>query len=267
MGRMCEDSLNSSEFYKMPKWLFRIKGLQPSDLLLYAVAYNHWKLSLKNKKFDEDGAVYFYLTHEKIREKLEMGKNQVISSIKRLVACGVLIGIKEAGKATKYYLEDNIESINFDITSLKKSTTQKQSTPVVEIKLHQSEISEYNQSEKGEINKSELSKTNVSKSEEIRKRVALERITQELKEKLLEYIEYRKAIRKPIRTYKSIGILLKQLGKRFKDEQHLIDSIEETFMHEYQGVFPTKYRGGAEESSALKRLRTLRGHNERRDFS
>lgn len=265
MSRMTIEDFEGREFYQVPKWLIEIKGLQPADILIYMLAYNNWRLSLKNGKVESDGSVYFYLTHESIKEKLDLGKNQIIDAIKRLLMSGALIRTKENGKASKFYLENDMKEIKFDITSLKKSSTQNQTAPVTKIRPDQSEKSDYHQSEKGDINKKELSKNKISNNNTIiKEQLEKENISPELKSKLYEFIDYRKEIKKPIKTYKAIGNLIKQIGKDFIDEQHLIDSIEVTFTQEYQGVFPVKLKkqrneiGTIKESYATRKLREIR---------
>ena len=261
MGRKTVEDFENEEFYQVPKWLLKVKGLLPADILIYMLAHNNWRLSQRNGKVESDGSVYFYLTHESIKETLDLGKNQIIDSLKRLVKCGALIRVKETGKATKYYLENDLNEINFDISSLKKGSTQNQTTPVTKIRLHQSEKSDYHQSEKSDINKNELNKNNINKNEEIRKQLSQENISVELKDKLLEFIDYRKEIKKPIKTYKVIKSLLNKIGTDFINEQHLMISIENTFDNQYQGVFPAELKrqvNQVKESYASRRLREIK---------
>lgn len=169
MAKAKVKDFENEEFYQVPKWLVDVKGLQPADILIYMLARNNWKLSKKNGLVTEDGEVYFFLTHDSLKETFDFGRNQIIASLKRLVLCGALIIEKENGKANKYYIENNSSNINFDITShqintsLKKDTTHlNQTTPVTKIRLHQSEKSDYHQSEKSDISNTELNKTEVN---------------------------------------------------------------------------------------------------------
>lgn len=75
---------------------------------------------------------------------------------------------------------------------------------------------------------------------EIKNKIQEENITTNLKNKLLEFIEYRKEIKRPIKTYLVIKTLINKIGHDFVDENHLIDSIDDTFSNQYQGVFPRK---------------------------
>ena len=58
----------------------------------------------------------------------------------------------------------------------------------------------------------------------------------ELTDKLEEFIQYRKEIKKPLKTDRSLKMMVNNIGKEFKDEYHLIDCIDFAIMNEYQGV-------------------------------
>lgn len=62
----------------------------------------------------------------------------------------------------------------------------------------------------------------------------------ELKKKLVEYIQYRKSIKKTLKTLNSIKGQIKLIGKDYVDETHLIQSIDKSMINEYQGIFPIK---------------------------
>ena len=53
------------------------------------------------------------LTHKKIKELTDFGKDQVIGAIERLEKSNVIIAEKQNGKATKYFLESDFEKIKF----------------------------------------------------------------------------------------------------------------------------------------------------------
>lgn len=270
MAKARISDLKDREFYQVPKWLVDVEGLQPADIMVYMLAWNNWKLSEKNGYINENGEVYFFLTHESLKETFNFGKNQIIASLKRLIACGALIAEKEKGLATKYYIEIDTREIDFDITSLEKSSTQNKTTLVTKKRLPQSEKSDHHQSEKSDINKTELNKTKVNKTNTIISELEKEPISVELKEKIIEFIEYRKEIGHTIKTYKAIkGILNKLKNKEFVNEQHLIDSIDESIANQYQGVFPKKnYRvqiEQQEESYNTRRLRELMREEEKKN--
>lgn len=267
MARMTVADFEIKEFFQIPKWIINIKGLQPADIIIYMLAVDNWKLSVRNGRVDENGAVYFYLTHESIKEKLELGKNQIIASIKRLVTAGLFIQEKIQGKATKFYFQGNIKEINFDIRENKKqsvysdqsekeqysksdlTTPQNQTTLVTENRLHQSEKSDINKNNSIRIlNKNNSIRINKA-DQELKTEIEKEKISLELKNKLIEFIEYRKELKKPIKSYRTIKALISQLNKKYVSEEHLIDSINNAIANGYQGVFPTNVKKIREENN------------------
>lgn len=263
MAKAKVQDFENEEYYQVPKWVLKIKGLQPADIMIYMLARNNWKLSRKNGYMTSNNEVYFFLTHESLKETFDFGKNQIIASLKRLVKSGILIPEKEKGKATKFFIENDISNINFDISSLKKGSTQNKTTLVTENRLHQSEKDDYHQSEKSDISKKELNKTKVSKKEvnNIAEQLESENISFELKEKIKEFISYRKEIKKPIQTYTVVSTMLKQIGTKYTDENHLILSIDDSIANQYQGVFPIKTfnRPIQKETPAMRMLKAMKG--------
>ncbi len=161
MSRMKIKDFKKLEFYQLPKWLFKVNGLKPVDIVVYTLAFNNWKLSVKNNLVNENEEIYFFMTHEGIRDEIEIGKDQVIDSIKRLVESKVIIQEKFQGKATRFYLEDDLNQIKFkDIkttkSSRKKSSTENPTTPVGKTDHTSTENPTTNQSENTDINKTNL---------------------------------------------------------------------------------------------------------------
>ena len=263
MSRAKINDFKNLEFYQVPKWLLKVNGLQPADILIYMLAWNNWKLSERNKLINSKQEVYFYLTHESLKQEFEFGKNQIISALKRLTKCGALISEKRNGYATKFYIELDTSSINFDITSLKKGSALNQTQPVIKKVVDQSEKGDMDQSEKSDINNTVLNKTEYNTELIILKsEIENEKISIELKEKIKEYIDYRKEIKKPLKTYRSIKAMLNKIGKEFLSEKNLIESIENSIMNGYQGVFPLNKKdipknnnSNVGESFAAKALR------------
>ena len=75
------NDFKKNEFYTMPKWILEVEGLKPADMIIYMLALNNWKLSVKNNFVNERDEVFFYLTHKKIKELTDFGKDQVIGAI------------------------------------------------------------------------------------------------------------------------------------------------------------------------------------------
>lgn len=65
-------------------------------------------------------------------------------------------------------------------------------------------------------------------------------ISENLKQKFIEFIAYRKEIKKPLKTIRPITSEINKIGKDYQSEEHLIESIDFSMDKEYQGIFPTK---------------------------
>lgn len=66
-------------------------------------------------------------------------------------------------------------------------------------------------------------------------------ISNKLIDKFIEFLEYRKEIKKPLKTIRPITSEINKIGKDYQSEEHLIESIDFSMDKEYQGIFPTKY--------------------------
>ncbi|NME35794.1 MULTISPECIES: hypothetical protein [Fusobacterium] len=87
-----------------------------------------------------------------------------------------------------------------------------------------------------------------------------EGISEKLKAKLIDFVEYRKEIKKGIKTYRVISMMINQIGSKFQNEEHLIMSIDDSIANQYQGVFPVRTHNQKlppKESYNTRRLREL----------
>lgn len=89
------------------------------------------------------------------------------------------------------------------------------------------------------IYKEQDKKTN--KKEKIIEQLNELNISENLKQKFIEFIAYRKEIKKAIKTIRPITSEINKIGKDYQSEEHLIESIDFSMDKEYQGIFPTKY--------------------------
>lgn len=78
------------------------------------------------------------------------------------------------------------------------------------------------------------------KKEKITEQLNELNISDSLKQKFIEFIEYRKQIKKPLKTIRPITSEINKIGKDYQSEEHLIESIDFSMDKEYQGIFPTK---------------------------
>ena len=67
-------------------------------------------------------------------------------------------------------------------------------------------------------------------------------ISEFLKEKFIEWYEYKKSIKDKLKTTMSFTKMINQIGKDFIDEKHLSDSIDNSIMCNYKGVFPKEVK-------------------------
>ena len=67
-------------------------------------------------------------------------------------------------------------------------------------------------------------------------------ISEFLKEKFIEWYEYKKSIKDKLKTTISFTKMINQIGKDFIDEKHLCDSIDNSIMCNYKGVFPKEIK-------------------------
>ncbi|MGL5595860.1 MAG: replication initiator protein A [Cetobacterium sp.] len=245
MSRMKIKDFKKLEFYQLPKWLLKVNGLKPVDIVVYTLAFNNWKLSVKNNLVNENEEIYFFMTHEGIRDEIEIGKDQVIDSIKRLVESKVIIQEKFQGKATRFYLEDDLNQIKFkDVkntkSSRKKSTTENPTTPVGKSDHTSTEIPTANQSENKDINKTILlNKTN------------LKRIMTHEEHDLFENLFEKIGVNFTTTNQKSIKKLLKTLSKE-QVEQYLLETYENMRtnpnIENLEGAFSIKIITGERQS-------------------
>lgn len=104
------DSIEQSNFYKMPKKIYEY-DLKPVDRELYMLCLENWRLSIANNWINGDGEIYFYATQEILAKKMNLDKKSVMRSFKKLVEIGILQVEKENGFSNKYFLTDlNIEN-------------------------------------------------------------------------------------------------------------------------------------------------------------
>ena len=143
------DSIEQSNFYKMPKKIYEY-DLKPVDRELYMLCLENWRLSIANNWINGDGEIYFYATQEILAKKMNLDKKSVMRSFKKLVEIGILQVEKENGFSNKYFLTDlNIENQHQKGTG----TSTKMSLPPVP--KRDTIKNKYNKNELIRINKKE----------------------------------------------------------------------------------------------------------------
>lgn len=247
------NDLDSINYYQVPKWLmdlFLQGKISSGGFKTYVLMYDRLRLSSKNEWIDEEGTVYIKYSYDEMQEDLNCSRQAISNNLKDLLALDLIVKIKNYNSSSKFYLKI-YDSRQENFTSKEKLTNSSQ------VLLD---------ANKNNFNKNNSSKNNYNKNN-VREELELENISQDLKNKFLEYLEYRKQIKKPIKTYMAIKKTLNRLGKDFIDENHLIDSIDMSISNQYQGIFPTdiKKRPQQKESANTRRLRELMREEEERN--
>ena len=268
MRNITVEDLRNIDYYQVPKWLmdmFLAGKITTGGFKTYVLMYDRLRVSAKNNWFDDEGVVYIKYSYNELLEDLQSNsKTTVSNNIKELERLNLISKVKCFSASNIYYLTiystENCTSTE-DCTSTKKCTSiSTENCTDSSIEKCTSSSTENLYPSKNNSSKNNKSKNNYSKNnicEELEK----ENISDELKDKLLEFIDYRKEIKKPIKTYKAIKSLLNKIGTDFINEQHLIISIENTFANQYQGVFPAELKrqvNQVKESYASRRLREIK---------
>lgn len=272
MRNMRAEDVKNMTHYQVPKWLmdmFLAGEITAGGFKTYTLMYDRLRLSIRNGWIDENGEVYIKYSYEELLEDLKANsKTTVSNNIKELERLGLISKVKCYSSSNIYYL--TIYSIE-NCTSTKDCTSTKNCTPVVQEKCNSvvqenctTSSTENLYASKNNYNKNNTSKNNYNKNN-IGEQLATENISSELKEKLSEYIVYRKEIKKPINSYRVITAILNRIGKDFNDEQHLIDSLDYSMSNGWQGVFVNKDQEKKQpkapiekESYVSRKLRELR---------
>lgn len=280
MRNMRTEDLKNMTHYQVPKWLmdmFLTGEISSGGFKTYTLMYDRLRLSSRNGWIDENGEVYIKYSYDELLEDLNSNsKTTVSNNIKELERLGLVSKVKCYSSSNIYYLTiystEDCKSIK-ECTSTKKctsSSTEKYTTDSIENCTTSSTENLY--ASKNNYNKNNKSKNNYNKNN-IEGQLATENISSELKEKLSEYIVYRKEIKKPINSYRVITAILNRIGKDFNDEQHLIDSLDYSMSNGWQGVFVNKDQEKKQpkapiekESYVSRKLRELREREDRNNI-
>lgn len=265
MKKLKVEDLENISFYQLPKWLMKMftkNIIGVGGFKTYILMYDRLRLSSKNDWIDENGEIYIKYSYEDIMKDLDCNsKTTVSNNIKELEKLGLIAKIKCFRSSNIYYLtikgtED--DTITVPYTS---QSTETYTDSSIENCTHLSTDKTYT-SNNNYINNNS-SKNNFNKNK-LLEQVEKANISLELKGKLAEFISYRIEIKKPIKSFRVISNLLTQIGKRFLNESHLVESIDMSISCGYQGIFPTKILKKKDEQESyntmmLKKLEDLDG--------
>lgn len=274
--------INNINYYQVPKWLFDLlleNKISLGAYKTYVLMFDRLRISQKNGWIDDNGLVYIKYSYDEMQEDLKCSRQAVSNNLKQLEGLDLISKIKKFNSSSVFYLkiysvekventcqenltskEDFTSKENLTISSKEKWTNDsKENLTTSSLNLLDSSN---NNSSNNNTSKNNYNKNNIGE------KLETENISSELKEKLSEYIVYRKEIKKPINSYRVITAILNRLGKDFVDEKHLIDSLEYSMSNGWQGVFVNKelekkqVRPVEQESYIAKKLRELREQGE-----
>ena len=173
---------------------------------------------------DEDGM--FYETCEQITKNTTLSKHQQAKAAKALEDAGVLRTKKKGLPPMKYYVidADKLWGV-LNQRRLKNLTNDGE-------KIEPTSVKKFNTNNKRENNKREVIKDK-------RDIVFDSTLSDPVKEKLIDFLEYRKEIKKPYKSERSIKSLVTQVEKQ---EQRIgsiavIECIDKTMRNGWQGLF------------------------------
>lgn len=215
MRNITVEDLRNIDYYQVPKWLmdmFLAGKITTGGFKTYVLMYDRLRISVKNNWFDDEGVVYIKYSYNELLEDLQSNsKTTVSNNIKELERLNLISKVKCFSASNIYYL--TIYSTE-NCTSTEDCTSTKKCTSISTENCTDSSIEKYTSRSTENLypSNNNYSKNNIC--EELEK----ENISDELKDKLLEFIDYRKEINKPIKTYKAIKSLLNKIGTDFINE-------------------------------------------------
>lgn len=248
---LIKELMNSNNFWTLNKKLVASLGIEETFLI---------SVMAEAEKLLADSEGWFYQTNDTLESFTGIKKDRQLKIIKKLISKGVLI--KELrGLPRKRYFKFNYENIR-QLVDAKCDDCKKENAIPSSSKTRHNKESIINNIDKENIKKSAIAKVPAKKlsvQDKILENLYLENISKDLENKIVEFLEYKKTIKKPYKTYRPIKSMINGIGSKFKDEEHLIKSIDNSMDNEYQGVFPTKdYKkesAGIEDSFASRYLR------------
>lgn len=188
-----------------------------------ASEYNYYD---KNGKLD-DGM--FFSTIENISEKTGLSKYQQAEALKTLDEMGIVKTIVKGIPAKRFFKLD-VEKLEKQIANSSTSSCQKTG------KLDGEKLETKNNN-KTVINNS--NKKKVSKKVSYDEQITAYTENEELQNTLKAFIQMRSMIKKPLTDY-AMRLMLNNLNKLANDDNTKIAILNQSIMHNWQGVFPLK---------------------------
>lgn len=107
MKKYSINDFEQSNFYQLPKWLFKEKYKKISNdaKVLYALLKDRFNISLKNLWIDKNGNIYLIFTREEMQDMLQCGRDKIAKLMNELIKNNLVEEKKQGmGKPNLIYL-------------------------------------------------------------------------------------------------------------------------------------------------------------------
>lgn len=255
MNYFMENECDQFKFYQLPKELYELKKyetLSNDACVLYAMLRDRLQVSLKNGWVDEEGRVYFIYTREEAAIMIRKTERTIRKYFNELVEVN-LLQEKIDGRIYKLYL-GKIQNDGKYIENIEKLKQKREEKRLKKIEEKISPIKKTGEkfspikAEKGKkfppSNTEYNSNTEYIKKERKKKSnfdLILAKYTEnkELKETILDFIKYRKSIKKNL-TDRALTLTLKKLDSFTSDDEIKIEIINNAIMQGWLTVYNLK---------------------------
>lgn len=255
MNYFNEYDCDQFKFYQLPKELYELekyKNLSNDACVLYAMLRDRLQVSRKNGWIDEEGRVYFIYTREEAAIMIRKTERTIRKYFNELVEVN-LLQEKIDGRIYKLYLgkiqndgkyienieklkqkreEKRLKKIGEKISPIKKTGEKFSPIKAEKGKKFPPSNTEYN-SNTEYIKKEKKKKSNFD--------LILDEYTEnkELKETILDFIKYRKSIRKNL-TDRALTLTLKKLDNFTSDDEIKIEILNNSIMQGWTTIYNLK---------------------------
>ena len=255
MNYFNEYDCDQFKFYQLPKELYELekyKNLSNDACVLYAMLRDRLQVSRKNGWIDEEGRVYFIYTREEAAIMIRKTERTIRKYFNELVEVN-LLQEKIDGRIYKLYL-GKIQNDGKYIENIEKLKQKREEKRLKKIEEKISPIKKTGEkfspikAEKGKkfppSNTEYNSNTEYIKKERKKKSnfdLILAKYTEnkELKETILDFIKYRKSIKKNL-TDRALTLTLKKLDSFTSDDEIKIEIINNAIMQGWLTVYNLK---------------------------
>lgn len=239
--------LASDGFLTVNKHIARAVGLDAAVMLAeLASSYNYFEMMGQLN----DGM--FYETVEHVEENTTLSKYQQAKAVKTLEEAGILTTKKIGIPAKRYFLinEDAVLAL-VDHKKSKNLTTVSEKTTPQEVKKPAGNNNIDKKEKKKENNNSATATERVYQKLPVAELVYQYRLSDSVRQKMIEFLEYRKEIKKPLKSERSIRSLLKQVEtqEQAHGEFAVIDVIDRSIQNGWQGLFFDRIQQGKQKQN------------------